>query len=284
MITFKRNDGETFTVVGATKDELMELLVRKTRKEGHKLSFNDVAVDPEMISPNDFAPYWGSFDRAAEIAWGECEAEFETENSKQPEQIESTKQPDQSADPEKPVHRRRVGYRSALNAMKEFYRKNGRFPSLAECKDENNDLPSYGTFYRYFGSRKTWDRLKDKWEIEEMTESNEVCLSEQEDSTEDKTGSGCNAYDEDNDGAENAENYDEDDGEDDEVGCEEDYEEDNDGADDYDEDDEDTEDTEDTEDPATDEAMFTFELATQSLDISITLPISENVNLRITAH
>lgn len=48
---------------------LMELLVKKTRQAGHMLSFEEASQDPEMVEPNNFAPYFSSFSEAAKTAW-----------------------------------------------------------------------------------------------------------------------------------------------------------------------------------------------------------------------
>ena len=44
-------------------------LVDKTKALGRKATHADVAADPEMTLPNNYAHYWGSFKNAAESAW-----------------------------------------------------------------------------------------------------------------------------------------------------------------------------------------------------------------------
>lgn len=51
------------------REELMEMLVNKTRAVGHIVSFKEASEDPDLVDPNNFAFYYGSFSEAAAIAW-----------------------------------------------------------------------------------------------------------------------------------------------------------------------------------------------------------------------
>ena len=51
------------------REELMEMLVNKTRAVGHMVSFKEASEDPDLVDPNNFAFYYGSFSEAAAIAW-----------------------------------------------------------------------------------------------------------------------------------------------------------------------------------------------------------------------
>lgn len=50
-------------------EELMEMLVEKTLALGHMVSFREACEDPELVDPNSYAFYYGSFSEAAKIAW-----------------------------------------------------------------------------------------------------------------------------------------------------------------------------------------------------------------------
>lgn len=51
------------------KEQLMQMLIKKTLVVNHALSFKEASEDPKMVSPNSYAFYYGSFREAAMIAW-----------------------------------------------------------------------------------------------------------------------------------------------------------------------------------------------------------------------
>ena len=51
------------------KDEMLNLLVLKTKELGRRPSFTEVREDQNMPDPNDYAYHFRSFTDAAEIAW-----------------------------------------------------------------------------------------------------------------------------------------------------------------------------------------------------------------------
>lgn len=51
------------------KDEMLNLLVSKTKELGRRPSFTEVREDKDMPDPNDYAYHFRSFTDAAEIAW-----------------------------------------------------------------------------------------------------------------------------------------------------------------------------------------------------------------------
>ncbi len=67
------NNGESFFVGEDAKTAIYDLLVEKTRELGHKMSFKEACDDPEMVYPNQYAYYFGSFGKAAEMAWREAQ-------------------------------------------------------------------------------------------------------------------------------------------------------------------------------------------------------------------
>lgn len=74
------NNGGLFSVGEDAKTAIYELLKEKTRKLGHKMSFKEAISDPEMVHPNQYAYFFGSFDKAAEMAWGEVQDAIEDDN------------------------------------------------------------------------------------------------------------------------------------------------------------------------------------------------------------
>lgn len=69
---FKMNNGERFTEYGESQEEvLMNHLITKTKKVGHRLKFEE-ADNPDlvvMVRPRTYALVFSSFDEAAETAW-----------------------------------------------------------------------------------------------------------------------------------------------------------------------------------------------------------------------
>ena len=74
------NNGELFFVGEDAKTAIYELLKEKTRKLGHKMSFKEAISDPEMVHPNQYAYFFGSFDKAAEMAWREVQDAIEDDD------------------------------------------------------------------------------------------------------------------------------------------------------------------------------------------------------------
>lgn len=69
---FKLNNGDTIPVDGVSKKEaLMSHLIEKTKKVGHRISFEE-AENPGfivMVEQSEFVLPFGSFDKAATKAW-----------------------------------------------------------------------------------------------------------------------------------------------------------------------------------------------------------------------
>lgn len=68
LIFFSKNNGELFGVTDPKKD-LLDLLVKKTMQCGHMITFDEASADPDMVKPNSYAFYFGSYSVAAEKAW-----------------------------------------------------------------------------------------------------------------------------------------------------------------------------------------------------------------------
>lgn len=63
-----------FLYLESPREQLMKMLVEKTLAAGHTLSFKEVSEDPDMVTPNTYAFYFGSFSEAAETAWKKARA------------------------------------------------------------------------------------------------------------------------------------------------------------------------------------------------------------------
>lgn len=71
MLKLTKNDG-SFIICEANdnpKSVLMGTLMYYTDREHRLLTFEDAAKIPGMIRPNTYAYYYGSFNKAAELAW-----------------------------------------------------------------------------------------------------------------------------------------------------------------------------------------------------------------------
>jgi len=69
------NDGSGF-FSDNPKNDSMKLLVEKTIIAGHPLTFDEAKQDAKMIQPNFYAFYYGSFQEAAQMAWGKARSKL----------------------------------------------------------------------------------------------------------------------------------------------------------------------------------------------------------------
>lgn len=148
-IFFEKNDGSNFGTNNPKKD-FMNLLVEKTKAAGHMFSFDEASADPDMIKPNSYAFYYGSYTAAAEIAWSKVRAE-ENLRKKELESMEKI--------------RRDKGKRYTIsevrNALVKFYEKEGRLPIQNDIKD-SDILPSWTILVKYLGHKSEWQAIIDE--------------------------------------------------------------------------------------------------------------------------
>ncbi len=64
-------------------EELMEMLVEKTLALGHMVSFREACEDPDLVDPNSYAFYYGSFSEATKIAWKKANDPRRDESNKE---------------------------------------------------------------------------------------------------------------------------------------------------------------------------------------------------------
>ena len=68
MVSLKTNQ-EKLVFSENPQVEMMDLLVEKTRALGRIVTFSDATNDPDFFKPNQYAFYYGSFEKAALEAW-----------------------------------------------------------------------------------------------------------------------------------------------------------------------------------------------------------------------
>ena len=165
LLFFSKNDGNKFSTENPEKD-LMDLLIEKTISAGHMLSFEEASKDPEMVQPNNYAYYFGSFGEAAKMAWRRArppnkKSDGLTEQGRKlVETLQKTRQITGTP------YRREVSWMSELQkktprgknarytveeikeALKEFYNRNGRLPSSKDAKRYDSGLPSWPTLIK----------------------------------------------------------------------------------------------------------------------------------------
>lgn len=187
--SFRKNNGKFEDVDDEnSKRGLLNYLVRKSELAGHQLSFEEAKADPEMISPNEFAFYFGSFLEAAEQAWDQVRhAMLQMENEQKGNDGSKLLGGNEYMDSK--ANRRGKQSRYSIAELKfklkQYFEQNGRLPTQAEvCADE--DLPSYATLIKHLGPRSSWDeivRKKDSDDVPADTDisNNRLCAGCEED-------------------------------------------------------------------------------------------------------
>lgn len=170
---FDKNNGDKF---GAErpKEDLLALLVEKTKALGRMLTFADASEDPEMVQPNNYAYYFGSFGNAAEIAWRRVRPPNSvlgglTEQGRK--LVKALKRTHQAI--EKPCGREvnrmamvqeekqkgkgaRYTAEEVKIALMDFYNRTGRLPGLKDTQRYDSGLPSWGTMIKFLGPKANW--------------------------------------------------------------------------------------------------------------------------------
>lgn len=178
LLFFDKNNGDKFSTENPEKD-LMDLLIRKTISAGHKLSFIEASNDPEMVQPNSYAFYFGSFDEAAGIAWLRARPPNSGSDGltdKGRKLVRALKEIRQTTG--KP-YRREVNWMSEPQETKnkgkgsrytieevkavlvDFYNRTKRLPVQKDTQKYNSGLPSWGTMIRFLGPKSGWQGIVD---------------------------------------------------------------------------------------------------------------------------
>lgn len=171
----KNNGGYLYLI--SPGEQLMKMLVDKTRTVGHMLSFREARDDPEMADPNNYAFYFGSFNEAAQIAWKKAQKiQQKTDTSGSSIIIPNSHQPISGATskstgtcPAKTPKQSKTTFRSSGRPQQysyeqlrdkiiAFYRRNGRLPTQEDVSSDPS-LPSWATLYKHLGKSSGWGQL-----------------------------------------------------------------------------------------------------------------------------
>ena len=166
QLTFDRNNGGKYTT-GHPEVDLMDLLVVKTAALGHMLTFSEAAADPDMVTPNSYAYYFGSFSEAAKQAWQKVGAMARsgvlTENACKLINSYCNKPSEKGVNQMSEIIKSKRGGKkpqysiAELEAkLKDFYAKNGRLPTQTDVRKYNSGLPAWGTMIKFLGPKSSW--------------------------------------------------------------------------------------------------------------------------------
>ena len=191
LLFFDKNNGDRLSTDNPKKD-LMALLVERTEKLGHMLSFAEATEDPEMVQPNNYAFYFGSFGEAAKIAWRKAKLPNKSSDGlteygrKVVESLRKTRQ--LTGKP----YRREVNWMSELQkreykgknarynvetvkeSLVDFYNRTGRLPNQSDTRKYDSGLPSWGTMIKFLGPKKSWIAVVGGTDTKTVSQENEA--------------------------------------------------------------------------------------------------------------
>lgn len=177
LLFFDKNNGDKYSTEKPEED-LMNLLVEKTKALGRMLTFADASNDPEMVQPNNYAYYFGSFGQAAEIAWRRARSS----NSSSSGLVEQRRKPAEATKPiyqiskepcrkevncmdvvQEEKQRKGKGARYTAKEVKSalvaFYNRTKRLPSPKDAQKYDSGLPSWGTMIKFLGPKAGWQAI-----------------------------------------------------------------------------------------------------------------------------
>ena len=141
-IRIELNDG-TYFLSDNPKEELMNILVKKTTEAGHLLTFDEANSDLTMIQPNFYAFYYGSFSEAAQIAWKRATT-----------RLSRTAQ----SEKERAYMSANYSFETIKGQLIDYYNEYGRLPTQSEIMS-NPDFPSWTTMIKFLGPKSGWAQL-----------------------------------------------------------------------------------------------------------------------------
>lgn len=166
-VQLSKNNGG-YLYLNNPKEQLMEMLVSKTRDIGHMLSFREACEDPEMIAPNNYAFYFGSFNEATKRAWKEAQAPRPAiDTSESGKTIPNSKKPPKKDKSPPSINLKslnstsrtqKYSFEKVKGIMIAYYKRNGRFPTNTDMMSDPS-LPSSATIYKYLGHKREWEKL-----------------------------------------------------------------------------------------------------------------------------
>lgn len=173
ILYFNMNNGNKFGTESPEED-LMKLLVEKTISVGHMLSFNEASEDPEMVRPNSYAFYFGSFSEAARTAWFRAKSMMGDSLSRLTEQgyklaknlgkshcatkNRTRKEVDLVSGTQNGEHKgkgSRYTIKEVQEALIAFYGRTGKLPTQNDITYDSG-LPSWGTLIKFLGPKTNW--------------------------------------------------------------------------------------------------------------------------------
>jgi len=213
LLFFSKNNGDKFKTENPEKD-LMDLLVEKTISAGHMLSFQEASNDPEMVQPNNYAFYFGSFNEAARIAWLRAKPPNSNSDGLTEQGRKLAKALKETRQVTGKPYRREVNWMSEFKGSEhkgkgtrytteqvrekliDFYERTGRLPKQSDIADSSNGLPSWPALVNHLGPKTGWQAIVDEQNTDSTPET-EDCSSEitasyapEEDNIE-ETSEGC---------------------------------------------------------------------------------------------
>lgn len=189
LLFLNKNNGDKFSTENPEKD-LMDLLIEKTKTLGHMLTSTEASEDPEMVQPNNYAFYFGSFSEAAKIAWRRAKPPSSSSGGlteygrKVVEALRKTRQ--LTGKP----YRREVNWMSEFQerehrgkgarytveevkkALVDFYNRTGKLPNQNDTRKYDSGLPSWGTLTRFLGPKSGWMAIVDGADIAFVSQEN----------------------------------------------------------------------------------------------------------------
>lgn len=179
---FTKNNGELF-ITENPQEDLVDLLIEKTISAGHALSFTEASEDPEMVQPNHYAAYFGSFEEAAQFIWNKVNPPVRSPDGltsygrraaeslrNRPDRIKlinyeyRKKKGDRMKTAKKMNLRGKkplYTYEEVKQKLIDFYQAYGRIPKQTEFTDSPY-LVSYSTFAKFLGPKSGWQAIIDE--------------------------------------------------------------------------------------------------------------------------
>ena len=176
LLFFDKNNGDKFSTEKPEED-LLSLLIEKTKACGHMLTFAEASADPEMVQPNSYAYYFGSFSEAAKIAWRRARTSISDLSGLTEQGVKTVEALKKIRQITGEPYRREVnwmsefqekghkgkGARYTIEEVKEalvsFYNRTGKLPGQNDTKKYDSGLPSWGTLTRFLGPKSGWKAI-----------------------------------------------------------------------------------------------------------------------------
>ena len=191
LLFFDKNNGDKLSTNSPEKD-LMDLLVDRTISAGHMLSFKEASEDPEMVKPNSYAFYFGSFSDAARTAWYKAKAnltKLSVISSRSLEEF-THKGGETMSEIQQKKHKGK-GSRYTIEEVKKvlvnFYERTGRLPTQDDAREYDSGLPSWNTLIKFLGPKTGWADIVGTRNIDQATEAKSLNPTDENVAKEDRS-------------------------------------------------------------------------------------------------